>query len=466
MPRRAKVGRMASYLPEEVVVKILSRLPPKCLIRFKSVSKRWRALIGSPDFLSKNLLNDSILTQNPSHPLRHILLFARDKYDLGTLIHSFRSYDSLHCVPQTPLNLPTAPPPFDVVASCNGLLCLWAVTLSNIYLWNPATSSDLEALPAAPSRCHTGLRVSNPDFGFHNVGFGFDAGSNDFKVVTLVDTDEDGWLEAEIYSLKSGSWRPLDMSVNIEIHLVSQSAALDGVFLWYDDYTYDDCVDDRIVVFDFNDEEFQIMQFPDASLFCDYDEYTRTLTELKGSVAMMVFALDDDEKKKDLEIWVMLEFGVSESWTRLLIIQLPLHLERPLRFWKNGELLMENNEGQVVLYDLLVQTETNLQFEGYRGTLIVVDCNFFQFEGMGSGVIPTPSCSCCLHYATQFNDHEDCRRKQQEIEQKLEDTQILLRDMQEGLEGALEVIQAKATCEWGVAASESSRKRLMIGLKD
>jgi len=53
--------------------------------------------------------------------------------------------------------------------------------------------------------------------------------------------------------------------------------------------------------------------------------------------------------------------------------------------------------------------------------------------GMGSGVIPTPSCSCWLHYATQFNDHEDCRRKQQEIEQKLEETQILLRDMQEGM---------------------------------
>jgi endonuclease IV len=53
--------------------------------------------------------------------------------------------------------------------------------------------------------------------------------------------------------------------------------------------------------------------------------------------------------------------------------------------------------------------------------------------GMGSGVIPPSSCSCQLHNTTQFNDHEDCRRKQQEIEQKLEETQILLRDMQEGM---------------------------------
>jgi hypothetical protein len=34
------------------------------------------------------------------------------------------------------------------------------------------------------------------------------------------------------------------------------------------------------------------------------------------------------------------------------------------------------------LYDLLAQTERNLQFEGYGGTLKVVDCNFVQFEGM------------------------------------------------------------------------------------
>jgi len=378
---RAEVGRMASYLPEEVVVEILSRLPPKCLIRFKSVSKRWRALIGNPDFLSKNLLNHSIITQNPSHPLRLILFCARDISECGrptgNSIHSFRSYDSLRCASQTHLNLPPLTPDFEIVASCNGLICLWDEKLNDIYLWNPVTSSDLEALPRAPSRCHTGFRVSNNDF---DVGFGFDSGSNDFKVVTLLDTDEDGWLEAEIYSLRSGSWRLLDMKVNFDMRYVTERAALDGVFLWYDGYTFRDCVDDRIVAFDFSDEEFRIMQSPDARLFCDYGQYERTLTKLKGSVAMIVFP--SCHKKNFLDIWVMLEFGVSESWTRLLIIELPLHLERPLMFWKNGELFMDNSEGQVVLYDILAQTETNLQFGGLWGTPKVVDCNFVRFEGM------------------------------------------------------------------------------------
>jgi hypothetical protein len=69
----------------------------------------------------------------------------------------------------------------------------------------------------------------------------------------------------------------------------------------------------------------------------------------------------------------MLEFGVRESWTRLLSIRLPLHLKSPLGFWKNGELFVVNNERQLVLYDLLAQTETNLQFEGSQNTFQVVD---------------------------------------------------------------------------------------------
>jgi F-box interacting protein len=370
---------MATYLPEEMVVKILSWLPPKYLIQFKCVSKRWHALIGNPDFLSKNLLNHSILTQNPCDPRRLTLFFARDISDSDKKIHSFRSYDSLCCASQTPANLPPEPSDFDIVASCNGLLCLWDVMGSNLYLWNPATSSDLKAIPASPSRCRAESSTARADFWFQQVGFGFDSVSNDFKVVALVDEDGDGFLEADMYSLKSGCWRPLDMSVSFELHLVSQSAALDEIFLWYDDEG-GEYMDYRIVAFDFSEEEFVTMTFPDTSFFGNHEEDRRTLTKLKGSVAMVLFP--EEEEYMHLDIWVMLEFGVSESWTRLLSIDLPSHLERPLGFWKNGELFMQNREGQLVLYDLLSQTETNLQFEGYRRTLKVVDCNFVQFEGM------------------------------------------------------------------------------------
>jgi len=66
------------------------------------------------------------------------------------------------------------------------------------------------------------------------------------------------------------------------------------------------------------------MLFPDARFFRDYGKCTRTVTELKGSLAMFVFPRR--KKNRYLDIWVMLEFCVRESWTRLLSIRLPLHL--------------------------------------------------------------------------------------------------------------------------------------------
>jgi F-box interacting protein len=364
---------MATYLPEEVVVKIFTWLPPKSLIRFKCVSKRWHALIGNPDFLSKNLLNDSIITQNSNDPLRYIIFFALDPDTPGKLVLSFHSYDSLHCAvcaSQTPLNLPTEPR-FEIVASCNGLLCLWDHTRNDIHLWNPATSSEHTALPASSSYCRRVLM-------FH-VGFGFDSVSNDYKVIRilLVEDEDEIWDEVEIYSLRCGSWRQLDLDVPWAlIYDDSRSAALDGVFLWYGHDEYEEHVldyNEMIVAFDFSDEEFRPMLSPEARFFCDYGECTRTVTELKGSLAMLVFPKGDRKKKMYLDIWVMLEFGVRESWTRLLSIQLPVHLGRPLGFWKNGELFMENRKRQLVLYDLLSQTEKKLQFNGSWEILQVVE---------------------------------------------------------------------------------------------
>jgi hypothetical protein len=95
------------------------------------------------------------------------------------------------------------------------------------------------------------------------------------------------------------------------------SAGLDGVFLWYTDVNRD-LTNDRIVAFDFSEEEFITMTYPDLEV-----EDALILTKLKGSVAMVVFPALVKEYMY-LHIWVMLEFGFSESWTRLLSIELPL----------------------------------------------------------------------------------------------------------------------------------------------
>jgi hypothetical protein len=62
-----------------------------------------------------------------------------------------------------------------------------------------------------------------------------------------------------------------------------------------------------------------------------------------------------ERSSRFLDIWVLFEFGVKESWTKIFHISLSLSSdcpERPLGFWRNRQLFMQNVEGQLVLYDL------------------------------------------------------------------------------------------------------------------
>ncbi|XP_059458052.1 F-box protein At3g07870-like [Corylus avellana] len=366
---------MLTFLPEDLVVKILSKLPPKSLIRFRCVSKTWDALIGNPDFFSRNLLNQSIFTptQNPDRPLPLLLVSATDKFNAERELFSFLSYDTLECVSRIPLNLPPAPNNdcfvtipncnLKVVASCKGILCLYDFRTRDIYLWNPATpSAGLKALPPFSRHPEPGVIVY-----LLGVGFGFDPRSKDFKVVRIrkvargPDATKRVKKEVEVYSVSDGYWRMIDVSVPFGFRGGWRTAAFDGVFFWWS-------LGLITVAFDFSDEVFRTTPFPHArsALY-----FSHKLMVLNGCIAMAVFPRASGKVNMSLEIWVLLEFGVKESWTLFINIGLPPDLERPLRFWKNGELFMENSEGQLVLYDPFTRTRKNLQIEGVKESLEV-----------------------------------------------------------------------------------------------
>uniref|UniRef100_A0A7N2LR96 F-box domain-containing protein n=1 Tax=Quercus lobata TaxID=97700 RepID=A0A7N2LR96_QUELO len=308
---------MTAYLPEEVVINILSRLPPKSLIRFKCVSKTWLSLIGTPDLITRNLINHSTLiskSEDPNNPL-FFLVKATDKID--TSKHTF---------------------------SFDGLLCLCFA--STIYLWDPTTSSVLEPLPPITPR-----EMVNVDF--HSVGFGFDSTSNDFKVVRLLNVHFRSATnllhisqEAEVYSVSSGSWRQLDPQVaRVPYGIHTQSRVtmyLDGNFFWCaTPLPLDNNEDEKIVRFDFAREVFKSTSFPDASVIGHYSSWKTTL----------------------LLCW--------ESWTKLIGIGPSLDLERPLGFWGYGKMFMESKEGQLVLYDPSTNTGKIFPFDGLKGSLQV-----------------------------------------------------------------------------------------------
>ncbi|XP_059455617.1 F-box protein At3g07870-like [Corylus avellana] len=347
---------MSVYLPEELVVKILSTLPTKSLIRFRCVSKSWHEILGNLDFLSQNLLNLSILAapENPNHSL--LLVRGREKSDDENDendVFSFLSYETLDCLSQIAFTTFLS---FTLVGSCKGLLCIYNVHTGGVYLWNPVTPFvGLKALPPMPERANS--------FG-SGFGFGFDSRFNDFKVVRIRSSLLQGehlQSHVEVFSLNAGSWRVIDLPEPMLPFWGNRSSlrtvALDGVFIWW-------MLDHKIAAFDFSDELLRLTPLPDAShlhLLSQDNGGSSIITLLNGHVALLAFSGSKMNATRSLEIWVLLEFGVKESWTILTTIGLPMDLERPLGFWKSGQLFIENSEGQLVLYDPFAQSTKNLQ---------------------------------------------------------------------------------------------------------
>ncbi|XP_041007070.1 F-box protein At3g07870-like [Juglans microcarpa x Juglans regia] len=352
---------MSAYIPEDLVLEILPGLPLKCLIRFRSVSKSWATLIGTPDYLSKSLINDCILA-NPTHQL----LFVKRSPEStdARLSYSFLCYSTLASASdsETHQDLPLQSPyDIKIVGSCNGLLCLFDYYgTSNIVVWNP-TTVEFMFLPHA--------------WDVETVCFGFDPIHEEFKVLRIryvLESDEPYYLppylagrvhlnqEVEVYSLSGGSWRNLAVDVEVPKFQGVDSSYKNGVCFWLALSYYGD---EKIVAFDVCDEVIQTMALPNYSL--EYGEITwRTLTVLKESVALIVYPRNNGEDRF-FDIWLLLEFGVKESWIRLVRIVPICGFGWPLGFWKRGELFIVcRDQGELVLYDPFTQTVRTLQLDG------------------------------------------------------------------------------------------------------
>ena len=211
------------------------------------------------------------------------------------------------------------------------------------------------------------------------VGFGFDPISNDFKVVRVVESFAVNSfrkeIEAEVYRVSSGSWRQIDIGpVIFGIPWVSTTymkgfqwvytTYVNGVFFWWTNQE----VGEKIIAFDFSDEIFKATSLPEMG---NADTYSCKLTVLNSFVAILVIPHDHVVMRSCfeigphfLDIWVLIEFGVKESWNKLFTITTPSTWRRPLGFWKNGELFIENGNSQLVLYDPFTKIEKNLQLNG------------------------------------------------------------------------------------------------------
>ncbi|OMO76915.1 hypothetical protein CCACVL1_15374 [Corchorus capsularis] len=328
----SKQTKTSYYFPEEIILQILHKLPVKSLGRCLCVCKTWLSLIKTPSFISAHLN----ISSNSNTGLFVVTIWKPDgiHYSLQADNQGFGEYTQLKYLQ------------FDgnhsFVGSCNGLLCLarrqpvsWKRHSREFIVWNPVIEKY--------------IKLPNPNWDVCpppelSVGFGYDSVRDDYKVLRIT---PDG---VDLYSLKKNRWetiapRNCDLYRSTEYAMVFVNGVVHCVAYEYVEHEGNKFWGRELWVlgFDLSNEIFKRFMLPESLRILPLQTKMR-VTEHASSIAVIVEAEDSTQ------IWVMKEYGLTETWAKILSIEAAGAFSSTLHFMgfrKNGQLIINKTP----LYD-------------------------------------------------------------------------------------------------------------------
>ncbi|RHN40014.1 putative F-box domain-containing protein [Medicago truncatula] len=332
------------YIPYELIIQILLRLPVKSLLCFKCVCKSWFSLISDPHFANSHVDVSSarivlISRTPPTVGIRSIDFETSINHDSFSLDHNFLLHRGYYF--------------HEIKGSCRGFIFLHCWT--NIYVWNPS------------SRFHKKIPLSPFDLKLHAYhrhhlyGFGYDRSRDDYLVVllslcpALVKTSS----KLEFFSLRDNKWNEIEgphiTSFNTRDHPKPSKA---GLF--------------------FNGVLFIEILLPD-----DFNHGLMYYGLWVFGEFLSLWNMNFDNQT--LEIWAMKIYKLRSSWTKTLVIPIgnDMHCFSPIYSTKSGDiigtdsghgLVKYNNKGQLLEYlkmnpnasEVAMYTESLLSLPGDR----------------------------------------------------------------------------------------------------
>ncbi|XP_028965056.2 F-box/kelch-repeat protein At3g06240-like [Malus domestica] len=245
-----------SKIGQDLLVNILSTLPPKSLMRFKCVAKWWHALINDPRFVDKHLSHSLLDDQSTRVLLKRMLVPSTEdpNGDKFQSVFSVLTFDNVivddddggvhKCSTLSGIedvNIPLSmsleigdDQSFHVIGHCDGIICLARPNSTKVLLWNPAIQ-EFRVLPSetyspdwfdeASFRDPHPWWLSMPYMPLTDrfddvLGLGYDPKSKDYKVVKIGFSGSElhGGTEhliihppkVVVYTLGTNSWREIE----------------------------------------------------------------------------------------------------------------------------------------------------------------------------------------------------------------------------------------------------------------
>ncbi|VFQ87249.1 unnamed protein product [Cuscuta campestris] len=290
-------------LPPEIAIDILSRLPIRSIVNCKRVSKPWRDLIESREFINFHRSNSAAALVSLAEGGSSMQCKLSES-DLDG--HGF-SYN-----PVIEFDLPFRGCVM-LCGSANGLICLGDPSgmRSDLYLCNPVTREYVKL----DSPCH--------DYSFYDydpcVVFGFGASKiGEHKVVRIThDRSYEplpavGKCECQVYTLGTGSWR----SIEAEGAQLYFNDRIPGVFVngnlhWF---AWNSLGSPLVSCFDLETETFSPFSLPSH---VDHVGRNMNLFASRNCLGLC-------DCNTEIVIWLMKEYGTESSWAKEFVISINL----------------------------------------------------------------------------------------------------------------------------------------------
>ncbi|KAK9741609.1 hypothetical protein RND81_03G117100 [Saponaria officinalis] len=362
---------LMKILPQEIWLDILTLLPTKLIGRCRCVSKSWRHLLSESNFIRSHLYRTKHLTGN------ELLFLGSTEPSQSNALYTAGIDCQVPCeitVSATELTFVVKPKLLSGdLPSCDGLILL-EDDAKRTLLFNP-TTKEVRELPV-PSHAFDCF------YRYPLYGLGYDHVNDDYKVVSpsYYHTELELAFVVHVYSVRTGAWKEADSSLyeprsvrkctrrkvesftfELGYEMYMTGVFVDGSVHWVATNTTN--LSSFIVGFDLADEILRIIPTPRSVYGIDflYD----ILRELGGCLCTLSVS-----SNKETNIWVMKEYGVEQSWTKLTIVDgvseyMP-HLCVPGR----REVVMvkdERTEGEDwVIYNLDSATFKSITIQGAR----------------------------------------------------------------------------------------------------
>ncbi|CAJ2655459.1 unnamed protein product [Trifolium pratense] len=210
------------YLPHELMIEILLKLPVKSLICFKCVCKSWFSLISDPHFANSHF-------QLTTHTHR-IMCVSNSPTEFCSIdFEAFVNYDPRLSSLSMNFSLPGSHLPFKIIGSCRGFILLYR--RRDIFLWNPSTGFKKQ-ISLSPLVFKL---VTN--YGYDNLfGFGYDQSRDDYLVVVLYHdpTVANSFSShLEFFSIRDNRWKEIEGTHLPSYDLIySKGLLFNGVIHW------------------------------------------------------------------------------------------------------------------------------------------------------------------------------------------------------------------------------------------